>query len=102
MIGKKKVELKTQKFIVLFLFLVTFSRRLLLSARSWRLRQLAKRPGGRPVILLWSRDSEDREERGESRSSGRLTSWFSDSMKMCRFLHQMPRYMYIQYTLKHV
>ena len=59
----------------------------MLMARSWRLRQLVKRPGGRLTILLWSRDREDKEDRGPSTSPGSVVSRFSDSMKMCRFLN---------------
>ena len=34
------------------------SRKLLLRARSWSMGQPVKRPRGRMVILLWSRDRE--------------------------------------------
>ena len=63
------------------------SRRLLLRASTPRLLEAEKRSSGREARRLWSSERELSEERGEKREEGRVESWFSDSIRICRFLN---------------
>ena len=54
---------------------------------TWRLIAAAKNPSCRASNRLWSRERELREPRVASSWPGRDANWFSDSIRMCRFLN---------------
>ena len=57
----------------------------------------AKNPSCRASNRLWSRERELREPRVASSWPGRDANWFSDSIRMCRFLNYIKKIIIIAY-----